>query len=66
MRTLQVTLHAFGTKHAAIERKLFPRLEADHFVVFDLELNAALLAAEAAVSLHQLVGLNTSLEPRSG
>ena len=50
---LQVALHAFRAEHAAIERELFPRLEPDHLVVANLQLNAALLAAEAAVGLDQ-------------
>ena len=57
MIVLHVTLYAFRAKLALVHRKFFPRLEADDFVVFDLELNAALHAAEAAVRLHQLIGL---------
>src|SRR6185503_6198654 len=56
MVRLQITLHAFWAKHAAVERKLFPGLEADHAVFAHLELNAALLAAEAAVGLDQSIG----------
>src|SRR5690349_23029382 len=52
-RPLQIPFHAFGTELAAIERELLPRLEAHHGVVAHLELDAALLAAEAAVRLHQ-------------
>src|SRR6185436_9615171 len=54
MFVLQVTLHALRTQHAVIDRKLFPRLEADHLVVLDLQLNAALHSAEAAMRLDQL------------
>ena len=57
MAALQVALDALGAKHPAVEGKLLPRLEAGHAVVADLELNAALLAAEAAVGLDQLLGL---------
>ncbi len=57
MVALQVALDALGAKHAAVERKLLPRLEPGHAVVADLELNAALLAAEAAMGLHQLLAL---------
>ena len=56
MVRLQITLHALGAKHPAVEREVLPRLEADHAVLANLELNAALLAAEAAVRLHQLLG----------
>ena len=57
MVALHVALDAFGAKHAAVERKLLPWLEARHAVVADLELNAALLAAEAAVGLYELLAL---------
>ena len=66
MRALQVALHAFGAEHAAVERKLLPRLEADDLVVFDLELDAALLAAEAAVRLDEAIGLDAGRQPRAG
>ena len=54
---LHVALHALGAELPAVERELFPRLEADDLVVLHLELDAALLAAEAAVRLHDAVGL---------
>ena len=57
MIILQVALHAFGTKLPLIDREFLPRLEADHLVVFDLELNAALDAAKAAMRFHELVRL---------
>src|SRR5215467_2843129 len=66
MRALEVALHAFGTQHAAVERKVFPRLEADHLVVAHLELNAALLTAETAMSLDQPVRLDARREPHAG
>ena len=67
MVALQVPLDAFGTEHSAIEREVFPRLEARHPIVANLELNSALLSAEAAVSLHQLLWfLTRSLLPASG
>ena len=53
MFVLQVALDALGAEHAAIDRELFPRLEADDLVVVNLELNAALHAAEAAMRLHE-------------
>src|SRR5262249_18043151 len=53
MIILQIALHALRTKHAAVEWKLFPRLESDHLVLAHLELDSALLAAKAAVSFHQ-------------
>ena len=57
MLVLHVTLHALGTELSLIERKIFPRLEADNLVVLDLQVNAALLAAKAAVRCYQFVGL---------
>ena len=60
MRALQVALDALRAEHAAVERKVFPRLEADDLVVLDLELDAALLAAEAAVRLDQAVRLDAA------
>jgi hypothetical protein len=57
MIVLQVALHAFGTQLALVDRELFPRLEADYLVVFDLELDAALDATKAAMRFHELVRL---------
>ena len=57
MRALQVALDALGTEHTVVEGELLPRLEADDFIVLDLELDAALLAAEAAVRLDEPVRL---------
>ena len=54
---LQVALHALGTELPAVEGELLPGLEADDLLVLHLELDAALLAAEAAVRLHEAVGL---------
>ena len=65
MRALQVAFDALGTEHAAVERKLLPRLKADDFVVFHLQLDAALLSAKAAMRLHQSVGLDTPIQPRA-
>src|SRR5262245_1186933 len=55
MRALKVALDPLGTQHAAVEREVLPRLEADHRVALHLELDAALLATEAAVRFYQLV-----------
>src|SRR5262249_9058301 len=53
MAALHVAFHALGTEFALVERKLLPGLEAHHALVSGLQLNAALLAAKAAVSLDQ-------------
>src|SRR5580765_3059444 len=66
MRSLKITLHSFGTEHSAVERKLLPRLEPDDLVIFDLELNAALLAAETAVRLDEAIGLDTGRPTSAG
>ena len=55
MVSLHVALDALGAKHAAVEGKLLPWLEPRHAVVADLQLNAALLAAEAAMGLYELL-----------
>ena len=49
-----------------VERELLPRLEADDLIVLDLELDAALLAAEAAVRLDQMIRLDTGAQPVAG
>jgi hypothetical protein len=53
MPALHVALHTLRTKHSVVEGKFLPRLEPDHVVAANLELNAALLAAEAAMRFHQ-------------
>src|SRR5579863_9894877 len=55
MVRLHVTLDAFWTELSRIEGKVLPRFKPDHVVVTDLELNSALLAAEATVRLYQAV-----------
>src|SRR5688572_30770070 len=57
MACLQIALHTLRAKHSAIDRKVFPRLEAGHLVIFDFELNATLHTAEAAMGFHQTVWL---------
>src|SRR6185312_8355324 len=68
MFALQIAFYSLGTKHPAVERELLPGLEADHPLVLflHLELNAALLAAEAAVRLHQVVRMGGFLAPSAG
>src|SRR5262245_17863788 len=56
MPALHVPLHSFRAKHAAIEGKLFPRLETDHLVPTHFQLNAALLATKTAMRLNQTLG----------
>ena len=58
MLVLHVALHALGTKAPLIKREVFPGLKTDHLVVFYLELNAALLSAEAAVGFDDAVRFN--------
>ena len=52
---LHIPLYAFWTEFAEVEGKVLPRLPADDLVVTHSQLNAALLAAKAAVGLHHLV-----------
>ena len=49
MLVLHVSLYAFGAELAFVERKVFPRFKTDDLIVFDLQINAALLPAEATV-----------------
>ena len=49
MFVLEITFHALRAQHPAVDGELFPRFEPDDFVVVNLELNAALHAAETAV-----------------
>ena len=53
----------FRAQHPLVEGELVPRLDADDEVVLDLELHAALLAAEAAVRLDVFVGLDAGVQP---
>ena len=65
MRTLQIPFDPFRTEHPAIERELFPRLKPNDFVVFDFQLNAALLSAEAAMRAHLTIRLDAPIQPRA-
>ena len=65
MAALEVALDALRAQLALVERELVPRLEADHRVVVDLQLDAALLAAEAAVRLDDPVDLEPGV-PAAG
>jgi hypothetical protein len=55
MVSLQVAPHTLGAQHATVEGKLFPGLKTNNLVAANLQLNAALLAAETAMSLHEPV-----------
>ncbi len=66
MRALQVALYTLGTEHAPIEGEVLPRLKANHLVLADLELNPALLPAEAAMGLHESIGLDAGRQAHTG
>src|SRR5215470_10920534 len=55
MCALHVSLDAFRAQLAPIEREVLAGLESNHLIVFDLQLNSTLLAAEAAMRLHHAV-----------
>src|SRR5262245_40322328 len=55
MIALHVAFHAFGTEHSAVDWKILPRLEPDHLIFANLELNPALLPAKATVCLYELL-----------
>jgi hypothetical protein len=63
---LQIALDALGAELAAVEREVLPRFEADDALVLDLELDAALLSAEAAVRRHHAIRLAPSLPAAGG
>ena len=64
MAALKVALDAFRTEHPLVEWKVVARLESDNEVVFDLEIDAALLAAEAAMGRHDPVRLHARIDAR--
>ena len=53
MTALHVTLHALGTEHSVVERKLFPWLESDDLIPTNFELDSALLATKTTMRFHQ-------------
>mgnify|MGYP006080073953 CR=1 FL=1 len=55
MLVLHVALNAFRAELALVDREVFAWFEADYFVVLDLEIDAALDAAETAVRLDYFV-----------
>src|ERR1035441_2510695 len=52
MVALEIALHPFWAKHAAVKWELLPRLEPDHAIVANLQLDSALLSAKAAMCFH--------------
>src|SRR5262249_49773846 len=58
MFILHIALYALGAEASLVEGKIFPGLEADHAIIFDLELNAALLSTEATMRFYDAVGLD--------
>src|ERR1051326_2169455 len=58
MFILHVTFHTLGTEPTLIEWEVLPWLKTDHAVALHLELNAALLAAKAAMGLYDTIWLN--------
>ena len=65
MTALEVPLDALRAELALVERELVPRFETDDLVAVDLELDPALLAAEAAVGVDDAVDLEPGL-PATG
>ena len=66
MLVLHVALDSLGAEAALIEREVLPRFKSDYAIVFDFELNAALLAAEAAVSFDHAIRLDVGAPPGRG
>ena len=55
MASLEVALHALRAQLPFVEGELVPGLEPDDLVVAHLQLDAALLPAEAAVGVDELL-----------
>jgi hypothetical protein len=58
---LKVTLDTLGAEFASVEWELLPRLEANDLIVSDLELDAALLTAKAAMSFDKFLRFTAPL-----
>jgi hypothetical protein len=63
MIVLEIALDPFWAELSLIHGKILPGLKTDDVVLFDLELDAALHAAKAAVSLDQTVRKRVLLAP---
>jgi hypothetical protein len=57
MLILEVALYALRTKFTHVERKILPWFESYYSIIFYLELNPALLAAETAMGFDEPIGL---------
>jgi hypothetical protein len=55
MVSLEIPPYALGAQHAAVKWKLFPGLKADNLIAANLQLDAALLPTETAMSLYHAV-----------
>ena len=67
MVALEIALHPFWAKHAAVKWELLPRLEPDHAIVANLQLDSALLSAKAAMCFHQILcGVDRFVVPTAG
>jgi hypothetical protein len=62
MRSLQISFDTLGAEHSTVEGEFFPRLKANYFVALDLQLNAALLSAEAAMGFDETIGLHAGVQ----
>jgi hypothetical protein len=65
VRSLEISLDPLWAEHAAVEGEVFPWLEADDLVASHLELDSALLSAEAAMCFDELVWLVRARAARS-
>jgi hypothetical protein len=62
---LEIAFDPFGAELALVKWEFQPRLHADDGIVLDLELETALLAAEAAVGLDQGIRLDAGIQPNA-
>ena len=65
MRTLQITFYPLGTQLSLVKREFIPRLITDDLVVFNQELNPALLTTKTTMCCYYFVRLNTGIEPQT-
>jgi hypothetical protein len=63
--SLQVAFDSFGTELALVKGEVVPGFKANDLVVFDFKLEAALLAAKAAVGLDEFVWLSPGVQPQA-
>ena len=62
MGALEISFDALRAEHAAIERKILPRLKTDDFIILDFELNTALLPTKTTMRLYEPIRIDTAIQ----